>query len=197
MFLLFCLLFRCHEGSSVERFSLAKVVAYGPLILERPTLLVVWEGPISQDIAARMNKVSIEICRVCSVGKSHSASLVHRRLCWHQSSSQNALSMRPRLLIRDPLPANSGTLRLMRRDPVELEIFKNLYHSIAEEMGAALRRTAFSPNIKERRDYSCAVFDGSGRSDRDGRSHAGASRIDADVGARRDRCTARWSPAIW
>ncbi len=51
----------------------------------------------------------------------------------------------------------------MRRDPIELEIFKNLYHSIAEEMGAALRRTAFSPNIKERRDYSCAVFDASGQ----------------------------------
>jgi N-methylhydantoinase B len=50
----------------------------------------------------------------------------------------------------------------MTRDPIELEIFKNLYHSIAEEMGAALRRTAFSPNIKERRDYSCAVFDGDG-----------------------------------
>jgi len=51
----------------------------------------------------------------------------------------------------------------MPRDPIELEIFKNLYHSIAEEMGAALRRTAFSPNIKERRDYSCAVFDGEGQ----------------------------------
>src|SRR5437868_215334 len=51
----------------------------------------------------------------------------------------------------------------MLRDPIELEIFKNLYHSIAEEMGAALRRTAFSPNIKERRDYSCAVFDNDGR----------------------------------
>src|SRR6202040_2300971 len=50
----------------------------------------------------------------------------------------------------------------MRSDPIELEVFKNLYHSIAEEMGAALRRTAFSPNIKERRDYSCAVFDGDG-----------------------------------
>jgi N-methylhydantoinase B len=50
----------------------------------------------------------------------------------------------------------------MRPDPVELEIFKNLFHSIAEEMGASLRRTAFSPNIKERRDYSCAVFDGYG-----------------------------------
>jgi len=51
----------------------------------------------------------------------------------------------------------------MHRDPIELEIFKNLYHSIAEEMGAALRRTAFSPNIKERRDYSCAVFDAAGQ----------------------------------
>ncbi len=50
----------------------------------------------------------------------------------------------------------------MRQDPIELEIFKNIYHSIAEEMGAALRRTAFSPNIKERRDYSCAIFDSSG-----------------------------------
>jgi N-methylhydantoinase B len=51
----------------------------------------------------------------------------------------------------------------MRRDPVELEIFKSIFHSIAEEMGAALRRTAFSPNIKERRDYSCAVFDRDGQ----------------------------------
>src|SRR5437667_11955515 len=49
------------------------------------------------------------------------------------------------------------------RDPIELEVFKNLYHSIAEEMGATLRRTSFSPNIKERRDYSCAVFDSVGR----------------------------------
>jgi N-methylhydantoinase B len=48
------------------------------------------------------------------------------------------------------------------RDPVELEVFKNLFHSIAEEMGATLRRTAFSPNIKERRDYSCAVFAANG-----------------------------------
>jgi N-methylhydantoinase B len=44
-------------------------------------------------------------------------------------------------------------------DPVDLEIFRELFHSIAEEMGASLRRSAFSPNIRERRDYSCAVFD--------------------------------------
>jgi|GEM_PF-6117875 len=52
--------------------------------------------------------------------------------------------------------------RQPRVDAVELEVFKNIFHSIAEEMGAALRRTAFSPNIKERRDYSCAVFNAAG-----------------------------------
>ena len=65
-------------------------------------------------------------------------------------------------LANDTRPTAGSTLRLMRRDPVELEIFKNLFHSVAEEMGAALRRAAFSPNIKERRDYSCAVFDDAG-----------------------------------
>jgi N-methylhydantoinase B len=48
-------------------------------------------------------------------------------------------------------------------DPVELAVFQNLFHSITEEMGAALRRSAFSPNIKERRDYSCAIFDAAGQ----------------------------------
>lgn len=48
-------------------------------------------------------------------------------------------------------------------DPTTLEIYRALYTSVAEEMGIALRRTAFSPNIKERRDYSCAVFDSFGR----------------------------------
>jgi len=43
--------------------------------------------------------------------------------------------------------------------PIALAIFQSTVHSIAEEMGAALRRTAISPNIKERRDYSCALFD--------------------------------------
>ncbi len=48
-------------------------------------------------------------------------------------------------------------------DPVELAIFASAFHSIAEEMGLALRRTAFSPNIKERRDYSSAVFEANGK----------------------------------
>jgi N-methylhydantoinase B len=48
-------------------------------------------------------------------------------------------------------------------DPTTLEIYRALYTSVAEEMGLTLRRTAHSPNIKERRDYSCAVFDSEGR----------------------------------
>ena len=48
-------------------------------------------------------------------------------------------------------------------DPVSLEIFKHLFASAAEEMGVTLGRTAYSPNIKERKDYSCACFDARGR----------------------------------
>jgi N-methylhydantoinase B/oxoprolinase/acetone carboxylase alpha subunit len=44
-------------------------------------------------------------------------------------------------------------------DPIEFEIFKNIFLSIAEEMGITLCRTGFSPNIKERLDYSCAIYD--------------------------------------
>ena len=50
----------------------------------------------------------------------------------------------------------------MRISPVEFEVFKNLFLSIAEEMGVTLCRTGFSPNIKERLDYSCAVYDAAG-----------------------------------
>lgn len=54
-----------------------------------------------------------------------------------------------------PLPGSSP-------DPIRLRVYQNLLDSVAEEMGSALERTGFSPNIKERRDYSCAVFDRNG-----------------------------------
>jgi len=50
----------------------------------------------------------------------------------------------------------------MQVNPVLLQVFKNRFAAIAEEMGVTLNRTAFSPNIKERRDYSCAIFDRNG-----------------------------------
>src|SRR5437868_14558400 len=50
----------------------------------------------------------------------------------------------------------------MRIDPIAFEVFENLFVSVAEEMGVTLCRTSFSPNIKERLDYSCAVYDAHG-----------------------------------
>jgi 5-oxoprolinase (ATP-hydrolysing) len=47
-------------------------------------------------------------------------------------------------------------------DPVRLELFNNLFMSIAEQMGVALQNTAYSVNIKERLDFSCALFDAGG-----------------------------------
>ncbi len=70
-------------------------------------------------------------------------------------------------------------------DPTTLEIYRALYTSVAEEMGLTLRRTAHSPNIKERRDYSCAVFDRARQSHRAGRPHARPPRLDADGRRRR------------
>jgi N-methylhydantoinase B/oxoprolinase/acetone carboxylase alpha subunit len=50
-------------------------------------------------------------------------------------------------------------MQAVKTDPIELELFRHLLVSIAEEMGAVLRKTSYSANIKERRDYSCAVYD--------------------------------------
>lgn len=55
-----------------------------------------------------------------------------------------------------------NTMKKTRVNPVDLEVFRNLFVSIAEEMGVVLRKTAFSANIKERRDYSCAVYGAAG-----------------------------------
>ncbi|MBN1641460.1 MAG: hydantoinase B/oxoprolinase family protein [Anaerolineae bacterium] len=51
----------------------------------------------------------------------------------------------------------------MTVDPISLAVFRSLFASVAEEMGVALQRASFSPNIKERLDYSCAVFDAEAR----------------------------------
>ena len=51
----------------------------------------------------------------------------------------------------------------MSIDAISLEVFKSLFASVAEEMGITLQRASFSPNIKERLDFSCAVFDSEAR----------------------------------
>lgn len=62
-------------------------------------------------------------------------------------------------------------------DPITLELFRHRFAGVAEEMGVTLRRTGYSPNIKERLDFSCALFDGAGR------MIAQAAHIPAHLGA--------------
>ncbi len=74
-------------------------------------------------------------------------------------------------------PPSRRELDLRAADPVRLEVFGNRFMSIAEQMGAVLRNTALSTNIKERLDYSCAVFD------REGGLVANAPHIPVHLGA--------------
>jgi len=65
----------------------------------------------------------------------------------------------------------------MKTDPISFEVFRNVFISVAEEMGATLVRTAYSPNIKERRDCSAATFD------REGQMVSQAEHIPVHLGA--------------
>ena len=82
----------------------------------------------------------------------------------------------------------------MKADPILTEIYRHRFAGIAEEMGVTLQRTGYSPNIKERLDYSCAVFDGTGK------MVAQAAHIPVHLGAMPASCEAalrtfsRWGP---
>jgi 5-oxoprolinase (ATP-hydrolysing) len=66
------------------------------------------------------------------------------------------------LLLERPKPKARRSALGTEVDPVRLEIFNNLFMSIAEQMGLRLQNTAYSVNIKERLDFSCAIFDAAG-----------------------------------
>ncbi len=72
------------------------------------------------------------------------------------------VSNRQDLILTRSEPRQSEKALGTDADPVMLEVFNNLFMSIAEQMGAALENTAYSVNIKERLDFSCAVFDSYG-----------------------------------
>ena len=83
-----------------------------------------------------------------------------------------------RAIARDLRPdATAVAERGIEVDPIRLEIFNNLFMSIATQMGTALKRTAMSTNIRERLDFSCAIFDP------DGRLVANAPHIPVHLGA--------------
>jgi 5-oxoprolinase (ATP-hydrolysing) len=81
------------------------------------------------------------------------------------------------LVLTRMTPAQRGRAIGTDADPVMLEIFNNLFMAIAEEMGVALQSTATSVNIKERLDFSCALFD------RDGALIANAPHIPVHLGS--------------
>jgi 5-oxoprolinase (ATP-hydrolysing) len=72
------------------------------------------------------------------------------------------LSEKNHLVLRRVVPLERRHAIGTDADPVMLEVFNNLFMSIAEQMGVVLQNTAYSVNIKERLDFSCAVFDGDG-----------------------------------
>jgi 5-oxoprolinase (ATP-hydrolysing) len=80
---------------------------------------------------------------------------------------QAAITERNDLLLvrsKEPLSNRQQTVaQLAAPSPILLEIFNNLFRSIAEEMGVTLQNTSHSVNIKERLDFSCAIFDGQGQ----------------------------------
>jgi 5-oxoprolinase (ATP-hydrolysing) len=72
------------------------------------------------------------------------------------------LTTRDHLVLERAVPLPKRSAIGTHADPVMLEIFNNLFMSIAEQMGVTLQNTAYSVNIKERLDFSCAVFDANG-----------------------------------
>ncbi len=81
---------------------------------------------------------------------------------------------------------------MTQANPILLELYRHRFAGVAEEMGVTLRRTGYSPNIKERLDFSCAVFDGTGR------MVAQAAHIPVHLGAMpRSVAAARASISEW
>ena len=72
------------------------------------------------------------------------------------------LSARDHLILERVEPIRRVHAIGTRADPVMLEVFNNLFMAIAEQMGVTLANTSYSVNIKERLDFSCALFDGDG-----------------------------------
>ncbi|MGL6136497.1 MAG: hydantoinase B/oxoprolinase family protein, partial [Planktothrix sp.] len=75
-------------------------------------------------------------------------------------TEKNYLVLKSIHSIKPPIVTENQDIKV---DPVKLEIFKNLFQFIAEQMGIVLQNTATSVNIKERLDFSCAIFDQQGQ----------------------------------
>ena len=90
------------------------------------------------------------------VAEPHATTVLERG--WRAEVTHDAT-----LLLKRATPRQERQAATERSDPVMLEVFNNLFMHIASEMGVVLQNTAHSVNIKERLDFSCALFDAAGR----------------------------------
>ena len=143
------------------------------------------EAVPEHDIAARYSGSlsAIDEVEIWSGGRAHETPVFDRDAMWAGDSvagpalikeANSTIVVEPEwsaemtrhgnlVLRRTKLRASSETYDMGRADPVLLELFNNLFMSVAGQAGAVLQNTAMSVNIKERLDFSCAIFDGEGR----------------------------------
>ncbi|SUU87347.1 5-oxoprolinase (ATP-hydrolysing) [Aminobacter aminovorans] len=172
-------------------FEAAHKAQYGFIYEDKPTVVeaVVLEGRdgstrgLSEHEASLELKLAIasEARKIFTEGAWHEAGIFHRvgMRPGHKVSGPALIIESHQTIVVEPGWSAEITARnhvLMRRtekkmrraaigtaaDPVMLEVFNNLFMSIAEQMGVTLQNTAYSVNIKERLDFSCAVFDRTG-----------------------------------
>src|SRR3569623_544686 len=93
------------------------------------------------------------------IAEAHATTVVEPGWCAEVNSLNHLILRRSAVL---PRRAAAGIKVEAEADPVMLEIFNNLFMAIAEQMGVTLQQTAYSVNIKERLDFSCALFDSDG-----------------------------------
>ncbi len=93
---------------------------------------------------------------------SHNARISARGIAVDAAIDRTSSTNFPAALT-NPDPGSTPPATSSKPDPVKLEIFNNLLKSIAEEMGITLQNTSHSVNIKERLDFSCAIFDRAGQ----------------------------------
>ena len=154
------------------------------LVVEAVEVEAVGGGARFEEAAAGENAGEPEVAertRFFSKGQWHEAAIVRREaMARGQGIAGPAIVIEPnqtvvvedgwtaRLTAKDHLVLTRSKALVQqaaigtRADPVMLEIFNNLFMSIAEQMGVTLQNTAYSVNIKERLDFSCAVFDNRG-----------------------------------
>ncbi|MDF1796146.1 MAG: hydantoinase B/oxoprolinase family protein [Coxiellaceae bacterium] len=111
------------------------------------------------DISGVMNRYQLakdkSVCGPLTIVEKHTATVLP--LGWSAT-----IDNEKNLWLRRDKKLQQTDIDTQDADPVWLEVFNYLFMSIAEEMGEALANTAYSVNIKERRDFSCAIFDVSG-----------------------------------